>query len=387
MMNQNQHTNYFQAVLAIKIAILQSRYNAAKSVYKEMLILYFKIGKFVSFNIRNKNWGKGAIESISNLLQQELPGLRGFSARNIRNMRIFYEEWQQELNSHLIRQLSTDELEKNELNKFLSIMHLTENQHNIIHKLSTDKLEINKKLLEIFFKVGFTHHTLILSKTKNISERFFYIQKSANEFLSIEKLKYHLKSDIYHQREKFISNFNQTISDQNFKKNALASFKDELLLDFINIEDPDKEIDKRVLENAIVKDIQKIIMALGSDFSFIGKQYRLNVDEDEFFVDLLFFNIKIQSLIANDLKKGKFKPENVGKMNFYLSALDDLIKQPHENPCIGIILCKEKSNKVVKYSFRNTTKPMEVSVYKVSKEIPEKYKNILPDADSLRELL
>ena len=386
-MNQNQHTNYFQAVLAIKIAILQSRYNAAKSVYKEMLILYFKIGKFVSFNIRNKNWGKGAIESISNLLQQELPGLRGFSARNIRNMRIFYEEWQQELNSHLIRQLSTDELEKNELNKFLSITHLTENQHNIIHKLSTDKLEINKKLLEIFFKVGFTHHTLILSKTKNISERFFYIQKSANEFLSIEKLKYHLKSDIYHQREKFISNFNQTISDQNFKKNALASFKDELLLDFINIEDPDKEIDKRVLENAIVKDIQKIIMALGSDFSFIGNQYRLNVDEDEFFVDLLFFNIKIQSLIANDLKKGKFKPENVGKMNFYLSALDDLIKQPYENPCIGIILCKEKSNKVVKYSFRNTTKPMEVSVYKVSKEIPEKYKNILPDADSLRELL
>lgn len=386
-MNQNQHTNYFQAVLAIKIAILQSRYNAAKSVYKEMLILYFKIGKFVSFNIRNKNWGKGAIESISNLLQQELPGLRGFSARNIRNMRIFYEEWQQELNSHLIRQLSTDELEKNELNKFLSITHLTENQHNIIHKLSTDKLEINKKLLEIFFKVGFTHHTLILSKTKNISERFFYIQKSANEFLSIEKLKYHLKSDIYHQREKFISNFNQTISDQNFKKNALASFKDELLLDFINIEDPDKEIDKRVLENAIVKDIQKIIMALGSDFSFIGNQYRLNVDEDEFFVDLLFFNRKIQSLIAIDLKKGKFKPENVGKMNFYLSALDDLIKQPYENPCIGIILCKEKSNKVVKYSFRNTTKPMEVSVYKVSKEIPEKYKNILPDADSLRELL
>ena len=112
MMNQNQHTNYFQAVQAIKIAILQSRYNAAKSLFKEMLILYFKIGKFVSFNIRNKNWGKGAIESISNLLQQELPGLRGFSARNIRNMRIFYEEWQQELNSHLIRQLSTDELEK-----------------------------------------------------------------------------------------------------------------------------------------------------------------------------------------------------------------------------------------------------------------------------------
>ncbi len=386
-MNQNQHTNYFQAVQAIKIAILQSRYNAAKSLFKEMLILYFKIGKFVSFNIRNKNWGKGAIESISNLLQQELPGLRGFSARNIRNMRIFYEEWQQELNSHLIRQLSTDELEKNELNKFLSIMHLTENQHNIIHKLSTDKLEINKKLLEIFFKVGFTHHTLILSKTKNISERFFYIQKSANEFLSIEKLKYHLKSDIYHQREKFISNFNQTISDQNFKKNALASFKDELLLDFINTEDPDEEIDKRVLENAIVKDIQKIIMALGSDFSFIGNQYRLNVDEDEFFVDLLFFNRKIQSLIAIDLKKGKFKPENVGKMNFYLSALDDLIKQPHENPSIEIILCKEKSNKVVKYSFRNTTKPMEVSVYKVSKELTEKYKNILPDADSVREHL
>ncbi len=164
-------------------------------------------------------------------------------------------------------------------------------------------------------------------------------------------------------------------------------FKNEMLLDFINIQDSDEEPDERILEQEIVLNIKKFIMALGADFSFIGNQFRLLIDEEEYFIDLLFFNRKLQSLVAIDLKKGKFKAEYAGKMNLYLSALDEYIKQPHENPSIGIILCKEKNNKVVEFAFRDTSKPMGVVTYKTYQELPENYKKLLPNFDHLKELL
>ncbi len=128
-------------------------------------------------------------------------------------------------------------------------------------------------------------------------------------------------------------------------------------------------------------------MALGNDFCFMGNQYRLIIDEDEFFIDLLFFNRKLQSLVAIELKKGKFKAEYVGKMNLYLSALDEYVKQPYENSSVGIILCKEKNNKIVEFAFRDTSKPMGVMIYNNAKELPEKYKDILPNAEELKKLL
>ena len=144
---------------------------------------------------------------------------------------------------------------------------------------------------------------------------------------------------------------------------------------------------RSVLEHEIVRNIKKFILSIGNDFAFMGNQYRLIVEEQEYFIDLLFYNRKLQCLVAFELKTGKFKPEYLGKMNFYLSALDDLIKQPFENPSIGIILCKEKSNKIVEYSFRDFNKAMGVASYKTSNELPEKYKETLPDADSLKRLL
>jgi len=159
------------------------------------------------------------------------------------------------------------------------------------------------------------------------------------------------------------------------------------LLDYINIEASDDESDERVLESGIVGNIRKFIMSLGKDFSFIGSQHRLVVEGQEYFIDLLFFNRQLQSLIAIELKRGDFKPEYLGKMNFYLSALDDLVRLPHENPSIGIILCKSKKQRVVEYAFRDTTKPMGVATYKTAEKLPTKYRNILPDAERLKELL
>ena len=387
--------NYVLAVKQIKTAILKSRYEAAALANKELLKLYFSIGQYVSFHSRNKNWGKGAIDSISSLLQQELHGLRGFSATNIRNMRIFYEEWEcmqpflidkkaplfhfseEELN----RQLPSAEL-KNQ-NRQLATGDL--NDSFLIQQLATAELE--NEWIELFLKVPFTQHRLIIRGAEVTEERVFYIQKVATEFWSFETLKHHLKSDLYQRQGKLAHNFQSTLSENAFRQKALMAFKDEMLLDFINIEDADEEPNERVLENAIVQNIKKFIMALGTEFSFIGNQHRLLIEDEEYFIDLLFFNRKIQSLVAIELKKGKFKAEYVGKMNLYLSALDEMVKQPHENPSIGIILCKEKNNKIVEFAFRDTSKPMGVVTYKTYNDLPEAYKNILPDTETLKSLL
>ena len=387
--------NYVLAVKQIKTAILKSRYEAAALANKELLKLYFSIGQYVSFHSRNKNWGKGAIDSISSLLQQELHGLRGFSATNIRNMRIFYEEWEcmqpylidkkeplfQFSEEELNRQLLSAELKKQ--NRQLATGDL--NDSFLIQQLPTAELE--NEWIELFLKVPFTQHRLIIRGAEVTEERVFYIQKVATEFWSFETLKHQLKSDLYQRQGKLAHNFQSTLSENAFRQKALMAFKDEMLLDFINIEDADEEPNERVLENAIVQNIKKFIMALGAEFSFIGNQHRLLIEDEEYFIDLLFFNRKIQSLVAIELKKGKFKAEYVGKMNLYLSALDEMVKQPHENPSIGIILCKEKNNKIVEFVFRDTSKPMGVVTYKTYNDLPEAYKNILPDTETLKSLL
>ena len=375
--------NYVLAVKQIKTAILKSRYEAAALANKELLKLYFGIGQYVSFHSRNKNWGKGAIDSISSLLQQELHGLRGFSATNIRNMRIFYEEWEC-MQPFLIDkkeplfQFSEEELDRQLLSGDL-------NDSFLIQQLPTAELE--NEWIELFLKVPFTQHRLIIRGAEVTEERVFYIQKVATEFWSFETLKHQLKSDLYQRQGKLAHNFQSTLSENAFRQKALMAFKDEMLLDFINIEDADEEPNERVLENAIVQNIKKFIMALGTEFSFIGNQHRLLIEDEEYFIDLLFFNRKIQSLVAIELKKGKFKAEYVGKMNLYLSALDEMVKQPHENPSIGIILCKEKNNKIVEFAFRDTSKPMGVVTYKTYNDLPEAYKNILPDTETLKSLL
>lgn len=375
-MEQQVNSNYSKAIQSIKSAILKSRYRAAALANRELLSLYYGIGKYISENSRNHFWGTNAIESISIQLQQELPGLRGFSLVNLKRMRQFYEAWEHVFVNRQpitgeIRPLSTDEIE---------IDLLTVNRPLLADDLQTSGIEY-------FLSIGFTHHYELLIKTDSVEERLFYIKHCATEFWSVEKLKYNLKSNLYAKLGKLPNNFKTTISDIDFQRKALLSFKDEYLLDYINIESLDDEADERVLESAIVNNIKKFIMSLGKDFSFIGNQHRLIVEEQEYFIDLLFFNRQLQCLVAIELKRGDFKPEYLGKMNFYLSALDDLVRLPHENRSIGIILCKSQKQNIVEYAFRDMTKPMGVATYKVATELPDEYKNILPDAELLRQLL
>ena len=412
-MRDVQTNSFVDAIQAIKSAILKSRYRAAVLANRELLSLYYGIGKYISENSRKGFWGTGAIETISEKLQQELPGLRGFSTSNMKNMRMFYEEWWEYFEN---RTLTTDDLELTDNQSIKKralitheipltlLMEIRPLAADVNRQTTSDDLQCikyedvtNRQMpsddllfitnLKYFFSIGFSHHIAIINKVKSREERLFYIQKCATEFWSYETLKYHLKSHLYEHRGKMQNNFQATISDNDLQRKALQSFKDELLLDYINIEAPDDEPDERVLESEIVGNIRKFIMSLGKDFSFIGNQYRLVVEEQEYFIDLLFFNRQLQSLVAFELKRGDFKPEYLGKMNFYLSALDDLVRLPHENPSIGVILCKSKKQKVVEYAFRDMSKPMGVTTYKTATELPPEYRDALPDVERLKELL
>lgn len=368
-MIQQVTSNYAEAILAIKQAILKSRYNAAVLANREMLMLYFGIGEYISNNSRTGTWGTNAIETISAQLQKELPGLRGFSATNLKRMRTFYEVWESSL---VNRPLATDEI-------------ILANDEIVINRpLVTDDLGPGES--DAFGRVGFTHHYEILLKAKSLEERLFYIRKCASEFWSVEKLKDNLKSGLYAREGRIANNFALTITDADYRGKALRAFKDEYMLDYINIEDPD-EADEREIANHIVRNIKKFIMTLGNDFSFIGHEYRIMVEGDEYFIDLLFFNRRIQALVAVELKRGAFKPEYAGKLNFYLSALDEYVKMPHENPSIGIVLCKSQKGKLVEFAFKDISKPMGVATYHLSKELPPEYRGILPDADKLMEML
>ena len=343
--------NYREAVKTIKEAILRSQYRAATSVNKEQLSLYYGIGRYVSKNSRIGFWGKGAIEQISSLLQKELPGLRGFSTSNIKNMRVFYEEWEPVLN----RQPLADEFNWSD-----------------------------------FLSIGFSHHTEIISKAKTLEARLFYIHECAIRYWSKYTLRDYLKADLYSHRGTLPNNFAQTLPDTKQALKAVCSFKDEYLLDFINVEELDEQeedLDEKIVEKAIVANVKKFIMTFGQDFSFIGNQYRMEVAGEEMFIDLLFFNRELNSLVAVELKSGKFRTSYLGQLNNYLSALDTYIRKPHENPSIGIILCREMNQTFVEFAVRDYNKPMGVATYRASKDMPERLRNALPDIEDLKKLL
>ena len=347
--------NYREAVKSIKEAILRSQYRAAASVNKEQLSLYYGIGRYVSENSRTGFWGKGAIEQISSLLQKELPGLRGFSVSNIKNMRVFYEEWEPVLN----RQLAAGGWVLDE--KLLL---------SVIRQPLADEFNWSD-----FLSIGFSHHTEIISKAKTLEARLFYIHECAIHYWSKYTLRDYLKADLYNHRGTLPNNFAQTLPDTKQALKAVCSFKDEYLLDFINVEElneQEEDLDEKIVEKAIVANVKKFIMTFGQDFSFIGNQYRMEVAGEEMFIDLLFFNRELNSLVAVELKSGKFRTSYLGQLNTYLSALDTYIRKPHENPSIGIILCREMNQTFVEFAVRDYNKPMGVAAYRASKDMPER---------------
>lgn len=279
---------YRNAVSTIKQAILQSQYRAAKLVTGEQLSLYFGIGGYVSANSREGTWGTGAIDRISEQLRRELPGLRGFSATSIKKMRTFHEFWSQYIN----RPPMAVDFQTTEDKAVIDIDSFA------LQKWSPLAVEINR---EEFLSVSFSHHTEILDKTKDIHEVLFYIHQTVLHKWDKYDLRDRLKSGLFKQQQSAMNNFIQTMPVANARK-AIGMFKDEYLLDFINVEemevDKPADVDERVVEQAIVRNVKQFIMTFGRDFAYIGNQYHLEIFTNEMFPDLLFFNRELNCMVC-----------------------------------------------------------------------------------------
>ena len=369
--------SYDDAVKTIKLAILRSQYDAVKSVNEKQLMLYYGIGRYISHNSRNGYWGKGAIDTISERLDKELPGLRGFSARNLRNMRIFYEEW------------SSIDSDYGDANLAVATAKSNEIEEDAIWQLQLPKTQSFPA--EEFVGIGFTHHICILTKIKNYDERLFYIKRCAQERYSVDALKRSIAADDFRHQGELPNNFPKTLSVTEQAFRAVNAFKDEYLLDYINVEElgirDKQDIDEKVVENAIVHNVKNFILTFGKDFTFVRNQYHLDAFGEDQYIDILFFNRELNCIVAVELKTGKFKTSYLGQLSGYLSVLDEFEKKPHENQSIGIILCKDMNKAFVDFVIRDYDKPMGVATYKTSKDMSDELKKSLPDIESLKRLL
>ena len=364
-------------VKAIKGAILQSQQRALGAVNQEQLALYYSIGRFISANTRNKNWGKGFIDNISAQLRKELPGLRGFSAPSLRKMRTFYEEW---------RMLSDD--------SFVTTNKLIDDDNNSFvetNELPTVQFRIDQDFpIAAFMSIGFTHHYTIISKSQDLEQRLFYIQLAADTKARVEELERMINNDLYHHRGNLPNNFIKTIPDQLQAYRAISMFKDDYLLDFINVEElfvREKDRDERLIEQSIIQNVKDFIMTFGKDFAFVGNQYHLEKYGVEEFPDLLFYNRELAALVCVELKNGSFKTSYLGQLAGYLRILDDEIRKPNENPSIGILLCKSANKKFVEYVIQDYDKPMGVATYRTTADMDEKLKRLLPSVEDLEKFL
>lgn len=316
--------------------IRSAQYEALKAVNKEMIALYWEIGMRITVQQTALGWGKSVVENLSQDIQKEFPGIQGFSARNMWDMARFYSEYQS-----------------------------------------------NEFLQPLVAEISWTKHIVILTKCKETQQRQFYILATKKYGWTKDVLIHKIELKTY---ENFLlgqSNFDTTLPE-NIRNQAVLAVKDEYTLDFIGLGEGHSEYE---LEQAIIKNIRSFLMEFGTDFSFMGNQYRLEVDGREYFIDLLLYNRRLQAMIAVELKIGEFKPEYKGKMEFYLNVLNETVKLPHENPAIGIIICKSKSRTIVEYALKTSAMPIGVATYSLLPELPEAYKELLPASEDIAKKL
>jgi len=330
---ENQFKNF---VSDIKQKILQRQYEALKSVNKELINLYWDIGKSIVQKQKEYGWGKSVVKNLSDELQKEFVGIKGFSVQNLWNMRQFYLEYEE-----------------------------------------------NTKLQPLVREISWTKNLIIFQKTKNELEREFYIGMTKKFGWTKNILINQIESKSYDNFLVNQTNFDKTIVEK-YKHQAILAVKDEYNFDFLEL---GEQYNEHELEIGLVSKIREFLAQMGSDFSFIGNQYKIEVDNEEYFIDLLLYHRRLKSMIAIELKIGKFKPEYAGKMNFYLSVLNDKVKLEDENPSIGIIICKEKNRTTVEYSLKDSTQPIGVTTYKLTETLPKDFENLLPTPQQISQRL
>ena len=320
--------NHIDFVQEIKTQIKKAQYRALQKVNKEQIQLYWNIGKTILERQLQYGWGKGIVEVLATELQKEFIGINGFSARNLWRMRTLYEQY-------------------------------------------VDSLLILPPLVA---EIPWTHNILILEKCKDEHQRFYYINMTKKFQWSKTMLINAIDNNHYQNMLLSQTNFTETLEVE-IAQNADLIIKDEYTFDFLNLSEPYSEAQ---LEQAILSNIRNFLIELGGDFSFIGNQFPIKYDDKIYEIDLLLFHRELQCLVAIDLKIDEFKPEMAGKMNFYLSTLNKLVKKDHENPSIGVIICKSKNRTTVEFALQDVNKPIGVATYTVNKELPKNLSAFFP---------
>jgi predicted nuclease of restriction endonuclease-like (RecB) superfamily len=327
---------YLKLLSDVKDRIREAQYSALKSVNKELISLYWDLGKRIVEKQEECNWGKAIVETLAKDLQKEYPGIKGFSSQNLWYMRQFYLNYRN-----------------------------------------------NSKLQPLAGEISWFKNVIIMSKCKDDSEREFYIVMTKKFGWTKEVLIHQIENKSY---EKFMlnqTNFDKTVPDS-YKKQAKLAVKDEYTFDFLELGDEHSE---KELEASLIEKLRKLLVEMGGYFCFIGNQHRIEVNDKEFFIDLLLYHRRLRCLVAVELKIGEFIPEHAGKMQFYLSVLDDQARLAGENPSIGIIICKSKDRTVVEYALKDVKKPIGVSTYRITSTLPKHISKYLPSKEEIAEKL
>jgi predicted nuclease of restriction endonuclease-like (RecB) superfamily len=329
-------TTYADLLQEIKQRIRSAQYEALRAVNRELIGLYWDIGRLIIERQQGDTWGRAVVEQLAHDLQAEFPGIGGFSAANLWRMRRFYETY-----------------------------------------------AANTKLAPMVREIGWTHNLIILEKCQDDQQREFYLRMTRRMGWTKNVLIHQIENQTYEKTLLNQTNFDQTLPEP-IREQARLAVKDEYTFDFLELADEHSE---RQLEQAILARVEPFLREMGGMFTFVGSKYRLEISGAEYFIDVLLYHRRLKCLVALELKVGEFLPEYVGKMQFYLAALDELARMADENPSIGIILCKSKDKTIVEYALRESNKPIGVAAYRIVSRLPRELQGQLPAPEQIAKLL
>lgn len=365
-----KHTEFEQVVILIE----EARNRAFSKVNTELVLLYFNVGNIVSDKVAAGVWGENTVDDLANFIEQQYPGLKGFNRRGLYRMKQFFETYAASSECFLLWLT----LQKQDVSPLATQTNLAENTKEAIvsalpTQLQNTDNQYNKFVSAVLTQIGWMNHLMILSKTKATEEKLYYLLTTIKEKYSTRELERALNTAQFERT--MLSNPIVSALRSQLPQNL---FKDPYIFEFLDLPDGHSESD---LEKALILNLQKFILEIGKGFTYMGNQYRLQVGNKDYYTDLLFYHRDLQCLVLFELKIQEFEPEFLGKLNFYLEALDRDVKRPFENNSVGILLCKGKDTEVVEYAMARNTSPAMIADYE-TKLIP---KNVL--ANKLHQLV
>jgi predicted nuclease of restriction endonuclease-like (RecB) superfamily len=382
MAKKNVLKDYIPLLDSIKTRIRRTQVRAMLSANAEMLLLYWDVGRIVSERQTVEGWGAGVIPRLAADIKNDLPEIKGFSERNMDRMIRFYKDYP--LLGALVPRESAESSPKTSISPPpVAKLSNASREHSIslphVAQLGTaDEIRI-QVFQEFALLLPWAHHVVLMEKVKDVSIRLWYMKESVGQGWTRDTLAMMIKKDTYNRQGKAITNFSLKLPPTESEL-AQQILRDPYIFDFLTLEEPFRE---RELENALAENLGKFLLELGHGFAFVGRQYHLEVSDHDFYLDLLFYHLDLRRFIVIDLKKGKFQPEYAGKVNFYCSAVDDLLRRPGDATTIGLILCQEKDKIIAEYSLRNMEKPIGVSEYELTRKLPELFRSALPSIEQI----